>query len=401
MHGVRAACAWNLAGALSCALIFDAWEKSLDALGIFCDLSKAFDCVRHDILIGKLYHYGVSGHALDLLESYLGSRIQQVEINGTKSSGSAVTMGVPQGSILGPFLFLVYINDLPAMVKNNHGIVLFADDTLLIFEVRRQETNYDEVNSAIERVLEWFTANNLLLNAKKTKCIKFSLPNVQHKPTNVCIRNDPLDLVDNTLFLGITLDSGLQWGPHICKLANRLSSAAYAIKKVRLLSDVDTARLVYFGYFHSLMSYGLLLWGHAANINDIFVLQKRAVRAIYKMKPRDSLREKFKEINVLTLASQYILENILYVKKNILYFKKNSDNHNVNTRNKDKLAAAESRLHRVTNSFVGRCIRFYNTIPTEIKELPFNKFKSTIKTKLCKKGYYKINDFLIDKNPWS
>ncbi|GBP62988.1 Probable RNA-directed DNA polymerase from transposon BS [Eumeta japonica] len=154
--------------------IFGAWEDSRDAIGVFCDLSKAFDCVRHETLIGKLRHYGVTDRALDLLKSYLSNRVQRVDVN---------------------------------------------------------------------------------------------------------VRNKELEFVNSRVFLGITLDDRLQWGPHISKLAKRLSSAAYAVKKMRNLSDVETARLVYFGCFHSLMSYGILLWGNAADTQKIFVLQKEAGRS--------------------------------------------------------------------------------------------------------------------------
>ncbi|GBP32077.1 Probable RNA-directed DNA polymerase from transposon BS [Eumeta japonica] len=101
--------------------IFGAWEDSWDAIGVFCDLSKAFDCIHHDTLIRKLHHYDVTGRSLELLEFYPSERIQRVDINGERSSESAVNMGVPQGSVLEPFLFLVYINDLPHLVKNSHG----------------------------------------------------------------------------------------------------------------------------------------------------------------------------------------------------------------------------------------------------------------------------------------
>ena len=240
--------------------IFEAWEDSRDAMGVFCALSKAFDCVHHDTLLGKLRYYGTTGRALDLLNSYLSNRVQRVDTNGSRSSGSTVSMGVPQGSILGPFLFLVYINDLPNLVKHKHEIVLFADDTSLLFRVSRQESIYDDVNNAISQVVEWFTANNLLLNEKKTKCVKFVLPKVKAVPARIMMKNYILDFVDSAVFLGITLDAKLQWGPHIGELAKRLGSAAYAVKKVRQLSDVNTARLVYFGCFHSLMTYGILLW---------------------------------------------------------------------------------------------------------------------------------------------
>ncbi|GBP88096.1 Probable RNA-directed DNA polymerase from transposon BS [Eumeta japonica] len=119
--------------------IFGACQEPRDAIGVFCDLSKAFDCVHHNTLIRRLRHYGARGHILGLLESYLRGRIQRVDINGERSSGYAVNMGVPQSSDLRPFLFLVYINNLPDRMKDEHGIVLFADDTSLLFETQAYE----------------------------------------------------------------------------------------------------------------------------------------------------------------------------------------------------------------------------------------------------------------------
>ncbi|CAH2108918.1 unnamed protein product [Euphydryas editha] len=124
--------------------VFEAWERSQDALGIFCDLSKAFDCVHHETLIRKLHHYGIRNKALNLLNSYLSNRIQRVDVNGKRSPGAPLDMGVPQGSILGPFLFLIYINDMPFFVQDKHEIVLFADDTSLIFKVKRNLPMYDD-----------------------------------------------------------------------------------------------------------------------------------------------------------------------------------------------------------------------------------------------------------------
>ena len=209
-----------------------------------------------------------------------------------------------------------------------------------------------------------------------------------------------LEASTSTLFLGITLDSKLQWGAHIAYLSARLSSAAYAIRKVRGLTDVDTARLVYFSYFHSVMSYGILLWGRAADIQSIFVLQKRAVRAIYQLGTRVSLREKFKEIGIMTVASQYIYVNIIHVRQNIQLYSKYSDAHNINTRGKHKLCVPYSRLHKVHNSFVGLSIRFYNKIPVDILSLPYDLFKKKLKSQLISKAYYSVDDYFNDKNLW-
>ena len=118
-------------------------------------------------------------------------------------------MGVPQGSILGPFLFFVYINDLLHLLKEQPQMVLFADDTSLIFKVDRRATNFDDVNNALLQVQNWFTANNLVLNGKKTKCIRFSLPNVKSSNCEIVLNQEKLEFVDKTVFLGITLDSRL------------------------------------------------------------------------------------------------------------------------------------------------------------------------------------------------
>ncbi|KAJ8723159.1 hypothetical protein PYW08_003071 [Mythimna loreyi] len=380
--------------------IYNAWEDKCDALGIFCDLSKAFDCVNHKTLIRKLHHYGIRNSSLDLLTSYLSDRIQRVDINGQRSHGSVITMGVPQGSILGPFLFLVYINDLPYLIKDYHDIVLFADDTSLLFKHKRQQSNTDDINIALSKIVHWFNVNNLHLNEKKTKFIKFTMPHVRQVETSVQIKGKDLSPEDTIVFLGITLDSKLQWGPHIDKLSKKLSSAAYAVRKIRNLTDLETARLVYFSYFHSVMSYGILLWGNAADIQTIFVLQKRAIRSIYKLSPRYSLRDKFKNINILTVPCQYIFDNILYVHKNKNMFKKYSDIHNVNTRNKHKFVVPTTRLKKIGGSFRCQCVHFYNKLPSNIQELSLNKFKLFVKRKLCQKAFYTVKEYLEDKTAW-
>lgn len=379
--------------------VFDAWECSEDTIGVFCDLSKAFDCVNHEILLNKLSHYGVREDALLLMKSYLSQRSQSVAVNGVLSRSSNVMIGVPQGSILGPFLFLVYINDLPFLVRSLCDIILFADDTSLIFKVNRKLQNVSTtgINEKLRIIDNWFNVNNLMLNAKKTKCVMFSLCN--NPTTNIVrINNDILSISKSTKFLGLVLDSKLQWGPHISELSAKLSSAAYAVRKIRELSDVNTAKIVYFSYFHSLMSYGLLLWGNAANANSIFILQKRAVRAIYRLSPRVSLRQLFPQMGILTMPCLYIFMTIMYARKTRHMYSRNGDSHSYETRQRHKFVLPKSKLSKVHKSFVINSVRFYNIIPQCISAENDVIFKRKLKKFLIQKAYYSVRDFICDKN---
>lgn len=379
--------------------IYDAWENCLDVIGVFCDLSKAFDCVDHEILLDKLSHYGIRDNAQKMLKSYLTKRIMQVDINGVLSHATPVNVGVPQGSILGPFLFLVYINDLPLFINRHAKVILFADDTSLLFNISRKLTNTNFINIALNNVFEWFSSNYLALNANKTNCLMFSLGK-ERIVDPIMINGNNVTLTKTTKFLGLLLDTKLQWGSHIESILGKLSSAAYAIRKIREYSDVQTARIVYFSYFHSLMTYGILLWGNSAESHSIFVLQKRAVRAIYGLGSRVSLRDRFKEINILTMPCQYIMSCLLYARRHLHKYNKFGDSHGYQTRHKDKLVLPMTRLSKISKSFVVNCVRFYNILPVNLTNLNERGFKYRVKYLLLQKAYYSVNHFIEDKKAW-
>ena len=149
----------------------DALEKGKFAVGVFVDLSKAFDTINHDILLTKLDHYGIRGKALDWIKSYLNGRKQYVELNGYTSHTLPLPTGVPQGSILGPLLFLIYINDLPSASKLK--TVLFADDSNLLIRSKNLSDLINNLNEDLENINDFFKANKLKLNATKTKLVCF------------------------------------------------------------------------------------------------------------------------------------------------------------------------------------------------------------------------------------
>ena len=248
--------------------------------GVFIDLQKAFDTIDHEILLKKLFHYGIRGSALSLFRSYLSGRQQFVSLNGSRSVNNLIRHGVPQGSVLGPFLFLIYINDLNCAI--NYSMVHhFADDTNLLHFSDSLKQMAKQMNLDLKLLCHWLNANKISLNASKTEYIVFKHA---RKPINydfrLFINGKRLIPSDCIKHLGIKLDSDLSWKSQINDTVAKLKRANGALAKLRHFVPQNILVLVYYAIFHSHLQYCNQIWGqpNSLAIKRIAVLQNFAVR---------------------------------------------------------------------------------------------------------------------------
>jgi hypothetical protein len=273
---------------LPLVLATDYIRKALDegdhVIGVFLDLRKAFDVVSHQILLSKLSHYGIRGLPLRWFTSYLSDRKQSVKVTGALSSQRTVTHGVPQGSVLGPLLFLLYINDLTVFTRTeNLKLLLFADDTTLLIRHKNLEDLLALTNSELSHMSNWFATNKLSLNIDKTKYILFSLHhNARSVPLDVSINGIPIERTTHAKFLGVTIDESLSWDVHISTIASKISKSIGIIRKVANKIPQHSRLQLYQALVVPYFSYCHLVWSTAsqARLNRLNLLQKRAVRCI-------------------------------------------------------------------------------------------------------------------------
>jgi hypothetical protein len=219
--------------------IIDKIQKAIDerdfSCGIFLDLSKAFDTVNHEILIKKLEHYGIRGVAKHWFESYLRGRYQTVTVNNTKSSTNIISCGVPQGSVLGPILFVLYVNDFHHS-SNLFDFHLFADDANLFYRHKNINILQSDVNTELNSINVWLCANKLSLNVEKSNFVLFH-PSQRKIGINfqLSINDKIIKQCYSVKYLGILIDSNLGWKSQIESIAKKIKRSVGVLSKLLIL----------------------------------------------------------------------------------------------------------------------------------------------------------------------
>lgn len=348
----------------------------------FLDLSKAFDCVPHDNLLSKLKCYNFSASSQKLIRSYLTDRTQFVYFNNANSRLTDIKFGVPQGSVLGPILFLIYVNDLPNSTPSAN-FTLFADDTSLTHSHSDFNMLLTEAQISLLSAQNWFTNNKLVLNKDKTETMVFSLR--QHSE---------LDNSHSVKFLGVLLDNKLTWEEHTVSVCKNISRKIFLLRNLRNCLSHTTLKIAYHALIQSSLSYALLVWGHSAHASTVFSMQRKAVRVIAGLQYRDDCRAAFKNFNILTLPCAYIFQCLMHIKVNIDKYITNESLHSYSTRNKDKIHPDYLRLSRTRNGTSYHATKFFNALPSVVQVLERERFKSVIKRLLIEHAFYDFEEFL-------
>ena len=365
--------------------------------GIFIDLRKAFDTVNHSILLRKLQHYGIRGIVKDWFSSYLLNRIQTTQIGNDISEKNRLLTGVPQGSVLGPLLFLIYINDIYNS-SDKLQFYLHADDTNLLYADKSLRSLESIVNGELANIYNWLTANKLSLNIKKSNFVIF------HSYQKRIDYQVELKMFDNQLntfislesknyvkYLGLLIDSGLTWKYHIDYITTKISKLVGVIAKLRHFVPTSTTLNIYNSLILPHITYGINVWGQAAKVhlNKILKLQKCVLRIINFGQYRSHAIPFFISANVLPVNMLYfksvsmLMHDVFNNKapaniSNLFTPVREVNTYNTRFSSISNFYVRNSHTNNFKNSFSRAGVRIWNSIPDNLRNISKRRFRKKL-----------------------
>lgn len=352
-------------------------DKKQLVLGVFIDLKKAFDTVSHELLLKKLNDMGLTGAAYDMLKSYLSNRMQVVQIGKSQSSLKPINFGVPQGSILGPLLFTIYINNI-SKIGLTGDVTLYADDTCLFYSGRSINDLINQAQKDLDSLNVWFQRNLLTINISKSNYIIFASKNKNienHTPLN--INNISLNRVEKEKYLGLYLDSKLTWRPHIQKIKAKITSLMGMLRGIVRLLPLNVRHTIYSSLVRPHFDYLIELWGAAAktNLSVLQISQNKLLKVLFNYDYLTPTTRLYKELKTMKISQIFKYFTCILIRKILnkdihtkTTFTKKPQIHKMRLRKCKDIDLYSPRTNYGKRTIMYEGSKMYNNLPKDIKE---------------------------------